>query len=179
MKKLPQYVLCLLIVSFSLTYSVAQVSKGQWMIGGYGYINPDRFININVSPTGGYMISDKIAIGAILNIEYANSKYAHYLSNYLIPTGRYYFGKSKTQPFILAGFGVAHGATIYKDNTRENNSDFSYYGGGALGLSHLVNNNIAIEVMAGYSNSPSTKFAGTFVNFGFQIFLNKKNHEEK
>ena len=179
MKKLLPLLLILFFITVSAFFSLAQVSKGQWMVGGYANITPARFININISPTAGYMISDKIAVGAMLSVEYANSDNAHYISNYLIPTGRYYFGKSRTQPFIMVGFGVAHQIGVYKDNLQENNSDFSYYGGGALGLSHFVNNNIALEVLAGFSNSPITKFRGTFVNFGLQIFLNKKTNEEE
>lgn len=179
MKKLSRIIVYMLLISTSNTLSFAQTTKGQWMLGGSGYISPDRYISVSVTPTAAYMVSNKFAIGGMLALSYANSSDTHYLSSYLIPTVRYYFGTSRTQPFIMAGFGPAHGARFYKDSNRENQSDFSFYGGGALGLSHFINENIALEVMAGYSNSPITKFRGTFVNFGFQIFLNKKSHEEE
>lgn len=179
MKKLRRLLLILFFIIPFACISLAQVSKGQWMVGGYANISPDRYLSINISPTAGYLISNKIAVGAMFNIDYANSDIAHYISNYLIPTGRYYFGKTRTQLFIMAGFGMAHQTSVYKDDAHENNSDFSYYGGGALGLSHFVNNNIALEVMVGYSNSPITRFRGIFVNFGLQIILNKKTYEEE
>lgn len=178
MKNLLPQALILLSIGFSTTFIQAQVSKGQWMLGGYGYIDPDRFININISPTGGYMISENFAVGAILGIEFSNYEQGYAFSNYLVPTVRYYFGKSKTQPFLMAGFGLGHYAR-FNDYNNEDHSVVSYYGGAAIGLSHFINKNIALEVMAGYSNSPITKFRGTFINFGFQIFLNKKNHEEE
>lgn len=179
MKKLSRIIVYMLLISTSTTLSFAQATKGQWMLGGSGYINPDRYISVSVTPTVAYMVSNKFAIGGMLALSYANTSDTHYLSSYLIPTVRYYFGMSRTQPFIMAGFGPAHGSRLYKDNNQENQSEFSFYGGGALGLSHFINDNIALEVMAGYSNSPITKFRGTFVNFGFQIFLSKKNHEEE
>ncbi len=177
MKKL--LLILLLTTGFSTAFIQAQVSKGKWMLGGYGFINPDRYINIYISPTAGYMVSDNFAAGAMVNIEYTNSEHGYAFSYYMIPTARYYFGKSKTQPFIMAGFGIGYFSIFYDNDDFEDRSEFSYYGGGALGLSHLINRNIALEVMAGYSNSPITKFRGTFVNFGFQIFLNKKNHAKE
>lgn len=178
MKKLLRIIVYMLLISTSTTLSFAQTTKGQWMLGGSGYIDPSRYININISPTGGYLISKNFAVGAILGIEFSNYEQGYAFSNYLVPTARYYFGKSKTQPFIMAGFGIGHYAR-FNDYNNEDRSEVSYYGGAAIGLSHFINRNIALEVMAGYSNSPITKFRGTFVNFGFQIFLNKKSHEEE
>jgi hypothetical protein len=179
MKNLPRIIIYTLLLSTSCTLSFAQATKGQWMLGGSAYINPNSYFEVSVTPTAAYMISNRFAIGGMLQLSYVNGSDYHFLSSYLIPTVRYYFGKSRTQPFIMAGFGPANGTALYKDNSEENYSEFSFYGGAALGLSHLINNNIALEVMVGHSNSNITVFSGTFVNFGFQIFLNKKSHEEE
>lgn len=168
-----------LLLNIVATYSYAQVAKGQWMVGGSAYINPERFIDVSVRPTAAYMISNKFAVGALLELTYSNGRNFHYFSGYLIPTVRYYFGNSRTQPFLMAGYGVANGTFIIKDIQGDNEWEFSFYGGGALGLSHQLNRNIAIELMVGRSNSAITVYSGTFVHFGFQIFLNKKNHEEE
>lgn len=170
--------LILFLVSFSPTISQAQVSKGQWMVGGSAYINPDKYISIQIRPTGSYMFSNKFAIGAIMNLGYTNHEIGYSINSYFVPTLRYYFGKSRTQPFLLAGFGFSQYLSVYKDNSEYNYSDFSFYGGGGLGLSHFVNENIALEAIAGYSNSPITIYRGIFFNLGFQIFLTPRKNEE-
>jgi len=170
--------LILFLVSFSLTISQAQVSKGQWMVGGYAYISPEKYINIQISPTASYMISNKFAIGAIMNLGFSNHENGYSINTYFIPTVRYYFGKSRTQPFLLAGFGFSQYLSVYKDSYEYKFNEFSFYAGAGLGLSHFVNDNIGLEAIAGYSNSPITIYRGLFFNLGFQIFLNPRKHEE-
>lgn len=179
MKTLAKIIVYILFISTSTTLAFAQTTRGQWMVGGSAYIDPSRYMYMNINPTAGYMISENFAVGTMLQIGFSNYDRGYSFNNYLVPTVRYYFGKSKTQPFLMAGFGIGQSSRFYSDDNYEDRTEFSYYGGGALGVSHFINENIALEFMVGYSNSPITKFAGTFVNFGFQIFLNKKSHEEE
>lgn len=180
MQRILIFSLILFLVSISPTISQAQVSKGQWMVGGSAYINPDKYISIQIRPTASYMISNKFGVGAIMNLGYANFEHEYSISSYFVPTVRYYFGKSRTQPFLLAGFGFSQFLSVYKDSNPDDYrySDFSFYGGGGLGLSHFVNDNIALEAIAGYSNSSITIYRGLFFNLGFQIFLTSRKNEE-
>lgn len=178
MKKLTLQLLVLFFICLSASFSQAQVSKRQWMVGGSAYISPEKLINIQIKPTAYYLISNKFAVGAIINFGYANGENGYSLNSYFVPTVRYYFGKSRTQPFLLAGYGISQYLSVFNDNTEYNHNNFSFYGGGGLGLSHFVNNNIALEAIAGYSNSPITIYSSWFFNLGFQIFLTPRKHEE-
>lgn len=180
MNRLPTTALILFLISFSITISQAQVSKGRWMLGGSAYINPDKYFSIQIRPTANYMISNKFAIGAIMNFGYANFEHEYSISSYFVPTARYYLGKSRTQPFLLAGFGFSQFSNIYKESNPDDYkyTKFSFYWGAGVGLSHFVNDNIALEAIAGYSNSSITIYRGLFFNLGFQVFLNQRKNEE-
>ena len=178
-KKLLLILVSIFLLNAVATHSYGQVAKGQWLLGGSGYIDPDKFFSISLRPTAAYMVHNRIAVGAMMDLSYTNQEQLHYISGYLIPTIRYYFGKSRTQPFLMAGFGVANGTLLGKTNLIENNTEFSFYGGAGIGLSHQLNQNIALELIAGRSNSSITVYRGTFVTFGFQIFLNKRNLVEE
>jgi len=146
------------------------------MLGGSAYINPDRYIGIEIRPTASYMISNKFGIGSIINLGYANHENGYSISSYFVPTVRYYFGKSRTQPFLLAGCGFSQ--YLWNNSNDEKFNNYSFYWGGALGLSHFVNHNIALEAIAGYSNSSITIYRGLFFNLGFQIYITPRKNEE-
>ena len=114
----------------------------------------------------------------MVNLGYIHTDYFSSFDGYLVPTMRYYFGSSKTQPFILIGYGFGFGFFKTNGNDDELNENFKSYGGLAGGLSHFINRNIALELKVGYSDAPITIYRGLFMNFGFQIFLSPRQDEE-
>ncbi|SIS67429.1 outer membrane protein [Chryseobacterium ureilyticum] len=120
--------------------SNAQMTKGAWVISGntgLGFNNVttttkvgDKSIDIpktntfSVTPSVGYFVINKLAIG--IDLGYINTKttYERYkntdISFSIMPTGTYYFtNSSKIVPFLGAGVGYVSNTT--KIRSRDNN----------------------------------------------------------
>lgn len=146
--------------------SLAQTTKGLWMVGGnLGYNNYEDGSSFNITPNGGYLITDHIGAGLLFNFSGNFSEYRNSYSSSLIPFGRYYFGSSKTQPFVMASAGYVlyqHKGKGYFSDDAYSSWDFRWNVG--AGVSHFLSPYATIEGTIGYNGS-------VFINFGFQIFL--------
>lgn len=153
-----------LILFFSMTS--AQTSKGLWMVGGnLGFNHYEDRSSFNITPNGGYLFSDHFGAGIALNLSGTYSEYGSGFSTAFIPFGKYYFGSGKTQQFLSVSAGYDYRS--YKNENPNFSSDSSYWqfiGYVAAGVSHFLNENVAIQGLIRYSGN--IRFG-----FGFQIFL--------
>lgn len=147
-----------LLFFFSLTS--AQTSKGLWMVGGnLGFSQYEDRSLFNITPSGGYFFSDHFGAGTALHLSGIFSEYGNGFSTLFTPFARYYFGSGKTQPFLAVLAGIN-----YQRYSRSDASYWEFIWYGAAGVSHFLNENVAIEGMIIYNGNID-------VNFGFRIFL--------
>ncbi|AKK74365.1 membrane protein [Chryseobacterium gallinarum] len=109
-------------------WSNAQMTKGDWVISGntgFGFNNVTTTVKvggqsadgpkvstISLTPSVGYFVIDKLAVGIDLGLTSATTKYqgvkATTTSFSVMPTATYYFAnESKFVPFLGAGIGYA------------------------------------------------------------------------
>ncbi|MDG4654836.1 OmpW family outer membrane protein [Chryseobacterium arthrosphaerae] len=125
--------------------SNAQMTKGDWVISGntgMGFNNTTTTVKVgsnsvdgpkvntfSVTPSVGYFVIDKLAVGIDLGyistttkyqgVKVANSTFS------VMPTATYYFtNSSKLVPFLGAGIGYASDKTKYTFNGNINNEGF-------------------------------------------------------
>lgn len=170
-----------LVLALSLSLN-AQITKGNWMVGGdvaFSYsksksesVVDNETLNVNLSPNIGYFFWDKFALG--LRPEYTRSrtksdsgtsKFDRFV---LSPFARYYFLKADNMinPFFETSYRIS---LVNEANSRE----FSAKGGIAI----FLNSSVAFEVSLNYLNSTSENiFVGNhtiLLGFGVQVHLEK------
>lgn len=193
-----KYTITSLFLLFSLSVS-AQLEKGTWLVGGSGsfrstsdsYTSPgysqtsDR-TDIAISPSAGYFVIDKLAVGLKSNF----SKFKSQVNGSgglttntnrfsFGPFARYYFLEKDKQFNILADVNYLYGRYWFKP-TKGNSNSFN----ASAGLAAFFNTTVALEVLLGYYNFKETvKESGDFITkqsgfqatIGFQIHLQNKN----
>ncbi len=160
-------IICTVFFLLSFSVASAQSSKGLWMAGGtLGFNHYEDQTSFNITPNGGYLFSDHLSVGLSLNFSGYFSENRTSLVTGINPFGRYYFGSGKTQPFLLASAGYNYRKFTYNRGNDENyhSSSWKFAWNAAAGVSHFLNNNVAIEGFIGYNRI-------LYINFGFQIFL--------
>ncbi len=191
MKKL---IACLLIIVLSHCFADAQLTKGNWMVGGAAGLTTANFFRasgdtgrsttISIAPSIGYFITMRFAAGlrfSLSNYHYTEHQYltgnpgvGNDFDIALDPFARYYFLKNTERPLnVFAEGSVGYG---FK---REIGSDLHHilnrYSLSA-GTAFYFNNSIGLEFILGYYRS--TQFGETTNGFqtriGFQIHLEKE-----
>lgn len=175
-----------LILGVSLLISTAisaQVSQGNWLVGGNasfsytesksGSTNPYKAIIIDLAPNVGYFVIDQLALGAKVNYRRNQSESNDIKNTFesmnISPFARYYILESDKMlnPFLESSyrFGV-----FESDNTQE----FSIGGGLAI----FVNQNVAYEITLNYVDTRlknfennTIQFQGLMLGLGIQIHL--------
>jgi hypothetical protein len=156
--------------------AVPALQKGQWMIGGssgsFGFsFNPDA-LDITLTPTVGYFVSNRFVAGARLGmslqrLEGTSGEKAKVSVITLAPTARYYFGPN-TRLRWFAGTSVALNYSSVDDGTFEV-SDNTFSWGLNAGFNHFLTPNFAWE-LGPYFNINSDDFSGG-VGVGFNYFI--------
>jgi hypothetical protein len=175
------------IILFSLA-SNAQITKGNWMMGGaaafshnkntiYGKTSEGTVLSI--APNVGYFFIDKLAVGTSGRLTYTIAKNGDNLSdtnyfNYGIgPFVRYYFLEKEKPLNIFSEISYGFEKINQTDTNLENFN-------AKVGAVYFLNNSVGIEVALNYL---SQKFDdgmqnGTnnnlFLGIGFQIHLEKE-----
>jgi hypothetical protein len=160
----------------------AQITKGNWMVGGdvafsYSKSKPESTVDsktfaLNVSPNVGYFFWNKLALGGRVDYDLShtktdsgNSKFDRFL---ISPFARYYFFEEDkmTNPFLESSYRFS---LINENNSKE----FSVKGG----LSIFLNSSVAFEVSLNYLNSTANNsYVGNhtlLLGFGIQVHLEK------
>jgi hypothetical protein len=157
----------------------AQLDKGTWTIGssvatsrlafGAGY----RDIRIVVSPSAQYFVSNKIAIGAGLDLDYSSTKADSSLNINRISWG---FGPMMRYYITNSAKGGAFGQLkFFFGGDGDGNSTLSPELN--IGYDFIISKSLALEIYTGYGAAVALK-GGSIQSkipfgIGFQIFLGK------
>ena len=157
----------------------AQTEKKNWLVGGRIDLNTgENSTHIGFSPGAGIFVIDNFAIGANFLIDYNKTGDVKATDFGIGPFFRYYFLKGMVKPLIHAS--VNYLSSKYKSpafSTTNNGSNILAAGGVAA----FLNENVAIEVLAGYSRTKYKDFDGSggfSLGIGFQVYLNKGQIEK-
>lgn len=180
-----------LVLTFSLTLN-AQITKGNWMVGGDGSFTSSiatsedssgneiesKGTGLRLNPNIGYFFADKFAFGLDTSINYSNPQ-GNNNSNWSLGLGpfvRYYFLENDKRINL---FGEAN--YIFSTSLSEQNNDLKSSAiGFSLGSVLFFNSSVGLELSLNYTDS-TVKRKGSansnskdiFVGLGFQIHLEK------
>jgi hypothetical protein len=166
---------------FTLTTN-AQITKGNWMVGGSAYFNSynakngkgeeiQKGTSVNLQPNIGYFFYNNFAGG--LSAGYGISKTNNDASNSGFSVGpflRYYFLKPEKRVNLLAEVDYYYGKNFDR-------RDFSTSYGLKAGPVIYFNSSVGLELLAKYDHNYYSSGADTTNNF--QIGLGLQIHLEK
>ena len=156
-------------------YTVSgQTEKGDWLVGGRVDLNTgENSTHIGFSPSAGFFVIDKLAVGGNVSLNYSKTGENKITSLGIGPFVRYYFTDAKARPLLHGAFNyLSSKVKTPQVSTTNNGVNFLI----AAGLALFINDNVAIEPLAGYSYSKFEDFDGSGgFNFGigFQVYLRK------
>ncbi|TAN01261.1 MAG: hypothetical protein EPN39_02595 [Chitinophagaceae bacterium] len=182
MKKI---IILFLVLSALYSSSDAQITKGNWMVGGdasfsldytryeYDEIAPTHGFRGLISPGVGYFLIDKLTMGlkADLNFNHFRNGTPHMETQFSLNTGpflRYYFLPAENIINIFGGAAYEHFFHTYANPA----NTYSVFAGPTF----FFNSSVAAELLAGLDyfkpkgNAITTSFK---VNIGLQIYLKK------
>ena len=181
-----KYLIQVLILLITLTTN-AQITKGNWMVGGTGNFTnyKSTFENNNteitqtgsaltISPNLGYFIVDNLTVGTSVSFSFSNPSGSNNNSQgySLSPFIRYYFRKTDKMinPFLQTSYSFGKGKS---DSGGSNKSTgYTIKGGSAI----FFNSSVALELSLNYDSSKfnsDVKSNNFTVGIGFQIHLEK------
>lgn len=167
---------------FTITAN-AQITQGNWMVGGSGSFKSytgKRFDNGNIfkynfteiSPNIGYFFIDKLVVGTKINLTFTKSLDVLDKSYNIGPFIRYYFLKPENQINVFAQANFGYGEYINDDNSKFSTRNYGFKVGPVI----YLNSSVALEMGLEYnkSNENSTLDSNYFqISLGFQIHLEK------
>jgi hypothetical protein len=168
--------------------SVAQINKGQWLVGGDGtlsFINPSysegKFRAIAISGSGGVFFLNKIAAGIRLGYGHTKESGMTYNNGYyeqterqinIGPFVRYYFLPATKKLNLLADASYYRGwakSTNLGGYSKSRNYGYAF----AAGPSLFLTPSVAIEMTINYEHTEYYLASSAVkVKVGFQIHLN-------
>ena len=167
----------------------AQITKGNWMVGGTGNFSSyeskyksngneitNKGLGINLSPNIGYFLADKFVVGASLSIGYTKPKGSDDSFGYGIgPYVRYYFLREDKQINLFSEVNYIFGETKSGNNKSKSNG-YGLKAGSVI----FFNSSVGLEVSLDYNssklipnNSDSSTYNNLQIGLGFQIHLEK------
>jgi hypothetical protein len=175
------------IIAFLLLASAlaanAQITKGNWMVGGSGDFTTNKSSNggtsniVNLSPNIGYFVIDKLSFGTLFNYNLSNSKYKDSkIKSETMSAGpfvRYYLlnPEKSTNIFLDSSY-------YFSLKKEDKSTSFST----KIGASFFLNSSVALETSLKYTrrNSkyynailPDSYTDGFTLGIGVQIHLEK------
>src|SRR6185503_12269749 len=152
----------------------AQTEKGDWIVGGRVDLNTgENSSQIRFNPGAGIFVINNLALGGNFAIEYAKSGDVKTTNFGLGPFARYYFGASNARPLLHTAFNYIS-SKVKGPSTSITNNGFNFLAAG--GVAVFINQNVAIEFLAGYSHTKYKDFDGSGgfnLGIGFQVYLSK------
>jgi hypothetical protein len=169
----------ILFCSFLLTTVLlnAQIEKGNWMVGStialskFEFTKSNTTIDVTMNPNAQLFLSDRIALGAGLDINYSYSRTDSNASSFnwgIGPSLRYFFYREDRG-------GAFGNIKLFFGGNRDGNSSFNPELN--FGYDFVLNNFLALELFTGYG--VVIPFKGSElthripIGIGFQIFLAK------
>ena len=157
----------------------AQTEKGDWIIGGRVDLNTgENSTQVRFNPGAGYFVINNLALGGNFAIEYAKSGDVKATNFGLGPFARYYFGRSNARPLLHTAFNYIS-SKVKGPSTSITNNGINFLAAG--GVAVFINQNVAVEILAGYSHTKYEDFDGSGgfnLGIGFQVYLSKKQVED-
>ena len=155
--------------------SNAQTEKGDWLVGGRIDLNTgENSTHIGFTPNAGIFVINNFAVGGNFLVNYTKSGTSKSTQFGFGPFLRYYFTDSKARPLLHAS--VNYLSSKFKNpSTSATNTGINILAAG--GVAVFINENVAIEVLAGYSHTKYKDFDGSggfSLGIGFQVYLNRK-----
>ncbi len=173
------------------TYTAqAQITKGNWMVGGDGYFSStkyetssssSRYTQIRLNPNVGYFIIDKLSGGIQFNVSFVgisgrSDDSGKGQSYGISPYVRYYFLKpeSRFNAFAQANYYYRYGHSEY--GTESNSTGYNLKAGGVA----FLNSNIGVELIINYSyldlnpNQVFKREKQLLIGLGLQVHLEKE-----
>ena len=171
----------LVVTIFFAMSSNAQITKGNWMMGGsgrfgnYKITNSDESFNttqIGINPHIGYFIIDKLAFGtsAQVSITFFSNDSPIYKAYITSPFLRYYFFESEKKINI---FSEVNYEILRISNNVQKQDKFKV----KAGVVFFLNSSVGIEVALNYSKQKSNldyENRGIYLDVGFQIHLERE-----
>lgn len=176
------------VVAFILFVGIssqAQITKGNWMVGGSGYFknikykaknNPTTATESNhlgVTPNIGYFVIDKLALGLKSGLYYYEQDKLYKDIHYSIgPFVKYYFLNTEKRVNVFAQADYSYNESNSKTwNTKSSSKEFNF----KIGTAVFFNSSVALETGLEYINTLTEINKGrTFqVSVGLQIHLKK------
>jgi hypothetical protein len=190
--------LCLLNISL---FASSQLTRGNWLAGGSGSlysfnqnshasapINSVQFkyLNVDISASIGYFISNKIALGLRPAFSWQKGKAVGFTGNasggntntkrYEIgPFGRYYFLNINKQFNIVGDVSYQYGIVDFKDTRNGHSTKFTILTGPVV----YFNSSVGLEILLGYSSrnelyGPYKEYMkGFLATIGLQVHLER------
>ena len=156
--------------------SMAQTEQGNWLIGGNFTLNTsENRTTVSLTPTAGYFVINNLAVGGNVNFSFIQNGENKTTQFGIGPLTRFYFGQKNIRPF-------AHGELNFISqklkvaNTTNTENGIGYFL--ALGLAGFLNENVALETMAGYSHAKFKDIdgdGGFEMRIGFQVYLHPRS----
>lgn len=172
---------------FAGTVSQAQITKGNWMMGGSGNFVTSSYKSttntgssiegkssgVNLSPTFGYFVADKLVLGISPGFSYSKTDGGNDQTSYGAgPFIRYYLLSTEKRLNILTHASYYYGT----GNTDTTANSFNFKAGPAI----FLNSSVALEFTLNYDinqikfTSDKSTFRSFSVGVGFQIHLEKE-----
>lgn len=171
MKKLYLYALLMCCCNAAMS----QTEKGTWLIGGNFNLNTsDNTTSIGINPTAGYFVINNLAVGGTMMLEFEKFGENKTTTFGIGPLARYYFGARSVKPFVDGELNFVS-QKLKVANVTNTENGINYFLG--MGLAMFLNQNVALEVLAGYDHTKlkDRKGDGGFaMRAGFQVYLHPK-----
>lgn len=165
----------------------SQITKGNWMVGGYANFSSSKSeynptdgskstssgSGLQLSPTIGYFLIDKLVIGLSPSFSYSNPSSGDNVIGYGVgPFARYYLLKPENRINVLTHIGYSYYTS--SGNTHSNNYVIK------AGPVVYFNSSVGLEFTIDYSGGRSKYNDGSdFLNKSINIGLGLQVHLEK
>lgn len=169
--------ICIALVLFTIS-SNAQITKGNWMVGGSGSFysanlkdqNSDsKSIGLELRPNVGYFLVDKFAVGISPLLAYNKPEDGSSAINYGIGLySRYYLLNTERRVNILTHIGYSY---FKSSNSDSKSTALDLKAGPVI----YFNSSVALEMTLNYNSNQqsSTTYNILSIGLGFQIHLEK------
>jgi hypothetical protein len=187
-------IVLILLISFILIKTNAQLTKGNWLVGGTGSYDFEKISSISVirktqqitiSPNIGYFLIDNFGVGlkpqfVLIKREYPGASYFPAEKIYHLSIGpfvRYYFLPTDKVINLLVHSDFSIGVyKYYPENQAVQKESYNSWSMG-FGPAIFFNSSVALETIAGYkqvnSNISDQKNQSFQFLIGLQIHLQK------
>jgi Outer membrane protein beta-barrel domain len=168
-----------IIVSLSLLFITvisvnAQTTKGDWLVGGnLSFNTTTNNSSFTLAPAAGYFFANNFTAGSEVILSFGKFGDEKESAIGAGPFARYYFELKdpKFKPLVHTSFTVLSATTKF-NNFKTTNTATSFFIG--AGGAFFINNNVALEGIAGYNNTKvenNPGQGGFLFRMGFQVHL--------